>query len=282
MGFTDAALAACRALAVHASRPGGYYLCADPVQLIPNRDQLIMDNPAHLQVTQVEASQLVAEINTHFAEDGIELIPLSQQRWLLSVTDEPDIAALSPQELIGMHIMDYLPKGGNAINWHAWLTEVQSLLHLSSVNQQREDQGLPAVNSLWLWGTGKFPDNTKPAWQHIVTDDPLALGIASECGSSTSDLDILDWSQATAASSTFVILTPESVQKQVGNIETIEHYFNLVHDLWLQPAIAAVRSKQVSELVIYTESCAPFTLHRSSLLRWWRRSKPLSHYRINL
>jgi len=71
------------------------------------------------------------------------------------------------------------------------------------------------------------------------------------------------------------------VQKHVGNMESIEHYFNLIHDLWLQPALTAISKRQLSELVVYTESCAPFTFRRSSQLRWWRRRKPMSHYRVS-
>lgn len=280
MGFVDAAVAPCRALAMHATTPGINYLCADPVHLIPNRDQLIMDNPVHLQLTTAESSQLISEINTHFTDDGIELMQLSSRRWVLSVANKPEIAALSPYELIGMSVMNYLPSGDNAINWHAWLTEAQGLLHLSIVNQQREDQGLPAVNSLWLWGAGKAPDNAELAWRHIVTDDPLMNGLATESGSGTADVDVLDWGKTEDQDNVLVVLTPEAVQKQVGELESIEHYFNLVHDLWLQPAMAAVSSRQLSELVIYTESCAPFMLRRSSLRRWWRRRKPLSHYRV--
>ena len=281
VGVADAAVAPCRALAMHASTPGTYYLCADPVYLIPNRDQLIMDNPAHLQLTAAEASQLISEINAHFAADGIELMQLSRRRWVLSSANKPVINALSPYELIGMPIMDYLPSGDKAINWHAWLTEVQSLLHLSTVNQQREDSGLPTVNSLWLWGAGNLPINIESAWHHIVTDDPLMSGLASEYGSSTSEVDVFDWSESIDADDVLVVLTPEVVQKHVGNMESIEHYFNLIHDLWLQPALAAIRRKELSELVVYTESCAPFTLRRSSLLRWWRRRKPMSHYRVS-
>ena len=281
MGLADAAVGPCRAMAMNAPVTGRHFLCADPIQLILNRNLLILDDPGNVQLTASEATQLLSEINSHFSTDGIVLEQLSRHRWILSVPDAPDIVALSPYELTGKNIMEHLPQGDNAISWHAWLTEVQSLLHLSSVNQQREERGLAAVNSLWLWGSGNPLENNELTWDHIYTDDPLVSGLASVSGSSTADLDTVDWSKVKGVDKVLVVLTPEAVQRQVGNIESVEHYFNLIHDLWLEPALDAVRKRQLSEIVIYTESCAPFTLSRYSLLRWWRRRKPLSYYRAN-
>ena len=57
------------------------------------------------------------------------------------------------------------------------LTEIQMDQHAHPVNEAREARGEPAVNSVWLWGSGRAPRARAP-WQSVAADDPAVLGAA--------------------------------------------------------------------------------------------------------
>jgi hypothetical protein len=47
-----------------------------------------------------------------------------------------------------------LPQGEGALQWNKLQNEIQMLLFSHSVNEPREAQGQPVINSLWCYGLG--------------------------------------------------------------------------------------------------------------------------------
>lgn len=270
-------VASCRAVAMNIHSDQEYYFCADPVHLIANRDQLVLDSPAMLQINTAEARQLVSELSAHFSDDGMRFNMLSPQQWIVSVKEKPGIDCKSLDSVIGRHILEYLPKGKNALQWHAMLTEAQSLMHMSAINDQRQQAGLVPINSIWLWGNGKHPDVSRFKWDALYADDVLAAGLAQAAGSSIAPAEAINW-DAVDSNKTLLIITPELVQSVAGSLQSYEHYCNTVYDIWLKPALSAIKNKTLTELVVYTEACPPFVLRRNMLYRWWRRNRPLPGY----
>jgi hypothetical protein len=71
---------------------------------------------------------------------------------------------------------------GSALPLTRWLNEVQMFLHCHRANARREAAGLPAVNSLWLWGGGSLPGALAPRYSAVFTGNPLAIGCARAAG----------------------------------------------------------------------------------------------------
>jgi hypothetical protein len=71
-----------------------------------------------------------------------------------------------------------MPTGEAAAGWRRLLNEAQMLLHMSDVNQRREEIGESAVNSLWLWGEGVLPHPGSTDVTHVYADDSVATGVA--------------------------------------------------------------------------------------------------------
>ncbi|MEZ5477042.1 MAG: hypothetical protein R3E95_06015 [Thiolinea sp.] len=143
----------------HALESGGMYqpplLCADPVSLLTGQDSVTLQ-PQAVHLERTAAEELITDLNTHLASDGLTLKAFHPTRWYLHAT--PEFARAVPQttppsEVGNRNIFPYLPQSADRY-WPRLLNELQMLLHTHPVNQAREQRGESPVNSLWLGGEG--------------------------------------------------------------------------------------------------------------------------------
>lgn len=179
----DAGIAA-HALAGEGLDPGqDVWLRADPVSLRFYQDRLILLDPRLVSLRPEEAEVLVQTLNRHFAVDGLVIHAPRPERWYLRLP-----AGLTPPEaepadaLIGRPLDQHLPGGAAAAFWRSRLTEAQMLLHDHPVNQTRESQGLPPINSVWFWGAGRRAPLAAGAFRQVVADHALARALATAAG----------------------------------------------------------------------------------------------------
>lgn len=132
-----------------------YWLCADPVHLQIDRDQLLLQQAAVGDLAVAEAEQVVAMLNRHFEADGLRLHAVSPLEWVMQSPRSLDLAAPAPGRVAGRPAGPFLPRGADAAWARRVTNEAQMLLHGSPVNQARENAGRAPLNSLWLWGGGR-------------------------------------------------------------------------------------------------------------------------------
>jgi len=130
-----------------------YWLYAAPVNLLLGRDSFFLSAPAPMAVTEEESVALIDSLNQHFANDGYHFY-LRAGVWYLGLDTDPNIATTGVEDVIDKEINDYLPTGEGALAWATLQNEMQMLLFSHAVNQAREAQGLPAVNSVWCYALG--------------------------------------------------------------------------------------------------------------------------------
>ena len=179
-GLEDAPIAAgALTLVANGTDPGGAcWARADPVHLRLLRDRLIVVPGAAFELTAAEAHALVDALNGHFA-GALHLQATDAYRWCLRLEDPLAFHSVPPIEAAGRDVDLTARIGGEAgKRWKQVLTEAQMLLHAHPVNQAREEHGLPAVNSLWLWGAGSAPAVPAGRWRTVAATDPLPLGLA--------------------------------------------------------------------------------------------------------
>jgi hypothetical protein len=159
---------------------GGAIFHAEPVHLRPDQDRLLLfDLPAD-SLDAAQAAAFVAAFNDHFADDGWRLCAPTPGRWFLQVAQPPrDLHTRPLGEVIGRNVDLFLPTGVDAGSWRRRLTEVQMLFHGLAVNHQREAQGRPTVNGLWLHGGGRSVVHPRRALRLDDGAPPLARGLAS-------------------------------------------------------------------------------------------------------
>ncbi len=241
----------------------GWWLRADPVHLVADRDQLYLSACHVLGVTQSEAEELVKELNRTYAADGWEFIAVTPQRWYLRLPQPLAMRTIPTSGAIGRRVGEVLPQGEDALVFQRAMTEIQMLLHTSLANTRRSEQGFLTINSLWFWGGGELPEAAgESAWDRIVADDPLLLGLARLHGVET----------ATAAATPLRLGAGEAKVLWQADVTSLE----LAERELFAPLVAMLQSGELAELVLVLPGYGRWHIDRAALRRWWRRRKPLS------
>ncbi|VAX04301.1 hypothetical protein MNBD_GAMMA20-677 [hydrothermal vent metagenome] len=258
--------------------PEGACLRADPVHLMPDRDQLVLLDSASLNLQAAEAQRLIAELNAVYAEGGWRFEAPSVNRWYLLLPQRPQLKTWPLSAVNGQPIGQCLPGGEQGKIWHGIMNEIQMLLHTCSVNRQRETEGRLAVSSLWFWGGGKLPAVPTPRWRQVWSRDPVASGLARLAGVAHGPLpaDAQAWlSQVGGDGEHLLVLDSldSALQQQGGEawwaaLQTFEQH-------WVEPLLAALRSRQIDSLQLDDGAGTVYRLTRRGLRRWWRRRRPL-------
>ena len=128
---------------------------ADPVCLLPDRDQLVVIPGKLANLSVAEAERIVKLVNDYFHEDFTLEIGATH-RWYLTPNRPLDIKAHSLDAAAGGSARIYQAQGADAMALQRWLNEIQMALHAAADNgpvgdpQPTAEQSL--VNSLWVWG----------------------------------------------------------------------------------------------------------------------------------
>ena len=119
------------------------------------RDQVLMTDPATLELDEAESRALFDALPSLFADDGIEVHHAATLCWDATHADFDDLACGSIDRAIGRAVDAWLPSGPGARRIRRLQSEVQMLWHTHPVNAAREARGLRPVNSFWIDGCGR-------------------------------------------------------------------------------------------------------------------------------
>jgi len=234
------------------------WIRADPVHMQVMRDRVLLAPASGFVIAPEDADALCAAVNRHFA-GTIELRALDASRWCARRAGELEVGDEPPREMAGREATQ---RAGDAL-----LTEIQMLLHAHPVNEAREARGEPAVNSLWLWGSGRLPGKAQSRWQSVSSEDPLALGLARLAGiaAHSSPADASAWLSRAPEDGRHLVILESAVEA-------------LERD-WFAPLAAALRGGQIGMLSLHVPDAGlSFETIRGDLRRFWRRPKALASY----
>ena len=257
---------------------GQWWLCANPVQLIPDRDQLVLLGPESLGLSQAEADQLVNELNTQLADESWQLEASSPTRWYLRQHHVPQLHTTPLGQVRKGAIGKHMPRGDDGPQWRRLLNEMQMVLHNSVVNRDRQAMGQPSVSSVWFWGGGIAPRVMPSRWSQLWADEPLAQGLASLSSTPRQALpaNARVWlGQAIAPGEHLLLLTSLDDCWQAGDLSAWARQVRNFNREWLAPLLDALRENTLGELSIYTCDGRRFILTRKGMRRWWRRKRSL-------
>ena len=174
-GAAQPQLAALSALGDGLDVSSGYWLQSDPVHLALMRDFAVLQGTPP-DITPQQTQDLVAALNQHFADDGLQWFAPHPQRWYLRVNHAPEPINISKNAALGRR----MEKQTSTPKWAAVLNEIQMLLHQHPVNEAREHSGLLPVNSVWLFGGGAYVAPTLQPYAAVMANTPLLRGLAGE------------------------------------------------------------------------------------------------------
>ncbi|PKO92094.1 MAG: hypothetical protein CVU15_06760 [Betaproteobacteria bacterium HGW-Betaproteobacteria-1] len=242
----------------------GYFLFADPVHLVLQRDSFSLSAPVPMVLTADETSNLLDSLNRHFVSDGLRFMAGASGHWYLHLAESPAMVSHHPGLAVDRDIRTFLPRGSGAARWHQLGNEIQMLLHSHPVNQCRESMGHATCNSLWFWGGGKLPQKGAAMSVRAYGAMPLLRGLGRlgeiECTDLPDDFSAID-----SHSQTWVQLE-ESAS---------------IDENWFRPAADALRRGKLRCLQLsfaVNGKMLNATLHRRDLLKFWRKRLPLNTY----
>jgi hypothetical protein len=270
--------AVCRLGETDAPTPQTWWLRADPIEAQPGQHSVLCLGNRHLELTQEQVAQLVNELNPLFAPEGWRLEALHPTRWYLSVPEPPSVCTVPLLEVVGRDLHLCLPTGEEAPRWHRVLNEVQMVLHACAVNQHREAQGQPPVNSLWFWGGGRLPAMGPVLWQAVWGDTPLAQGLGRLAAIPTYTRPTLaaEWLQQ--ARGGHHLLVWHELQELMSYREWPQwrDVLNAFLQRWIEPLLISLKANEIAGLELYPGDGWVYRTTRRQWRRWWRRSRSLS------
>ena len=245
-----------------AGEADGLWLYADPVHQQADQDKVYLI--AQAQLGAEENAEALRTLNRLFDEDGWHFHAHDAGRWLLHLPkgEPPQTTPLA--QAMGRDIGPCLPRSRDAIPWHRALTEMQMLLHGCAFNHEREAQGLPMVNGVWLWGAGRLPQAADLPWQAVWGESELLRGMAAlhRLPHGPSPVDYASWRQQAGEGRHWLQLS----LGQGGDPE----------QAWFAPLIQALRRGELAGLQIDAANGRRWHISPRHLRRWWRRGLNLS------
>jgi hypothetical protein len=209
---------------------------------------------------------------------------MEPHRWYVRMSKPLEIITQPLFAVAGRGIGRHLATGYHGGKLNQFMTEAQMLLHAHPVNQARETQGLPSINSIWPWGGGRLPAVNERPCSHIWSSNAIAQGLArasrsvysglpahahavlQEDGRGTHNLVVLDMLRGPAAYGDYA-----GWQKAMRSLE----------EKWMRPLAHAYRKGQIQSLTLHALSHSQhlqFSLERSARWQVWRRPASLAHY----
>lgn len=240
-----------------AAADAGYWLCAEPVHLAPDRDQLILLPESLLQVSREEADALAAAFNGLYGAEGWKLEMLHPARGYLRCPKVLDVATHAPGGVAGGAVLDYMPMGPDSTALKQLMNEMQMLFHTHPVNQVREEDGRPLINSLWFWGGGVLPHYKKQPVPEVMSDLPLLRGLARWSG------------REPQAPAPHKAEATHLVGLAADDVAALERD-------WFAPLLQGLKRGSLKELHLYLDGIGLLELDSASVHRFWRRPRPLS------
>lgn len=271
----DYPLAAIAAAADGLEVATAYWLRADPVHLVLQRDCFSLAEPVPLAVAAEHASLIVASLNQHFAQEptGEKLVFIigKSGAWYLRAQLKQNMSTTLPSVAMHKNVHQFLPQGEAASHWVTRLNEIQMLLHEHPANLARESRRAPVINSLWLSGGGSLPeyrqDNIDDAAENLLlANSVLHQGLAQWAGLSTQTV-------------------PETLQAVLQHKEAhirlqLPVTTNL-DEVWFKPLLQALKNKKITHLTlnlgIYDKSLT-VQIVPLDLYKFWRKSSPIVDY----
>ena len=235
----------------------GLWLLADPVHQQADQDKVYLI--AQAQLGPEENEEALRTLNQLFDEDGWAFHAYRPERWLLHLP-----AGLAPlttplAQALGMAIGPCLPQARDDTPWQRAQTEMQMLLHGCTFNQQREGQGLPMVNGVWLWGAGYLPEKVDVPWQAVWGESDLVRGMAAlhRLPVSMLPVDYASWWQQAGEGHHWLHLS-------LAEGEPLEQR-------WFAPLLQALRRGELASLQIEAANGRRWHLTPRQVKRWWQR-----------
>lgn len=263
--------------------PGGdYWLCADPIQLRVDSNRLIVAGRT-ADLDALEAHELIAALNQHFAPDNFEFYAPTPLRWYLRTTRIPRIVTTPLAQALNRSVKHHLPAGEDALAWLRVVNEAQMILHAHPVTAARDARGATAINSIWLWGGGTLPQTLDSPFVAAWGGQPIVRALASAANLSYFDLPATagGWRARASNGHHLLVFDAPAEALRMAGAAAWRDQLTSFDEQWIRPLLQALRENTLTSLTLLACSHASLleiVLVRADQRRFWRRARPLAEY----
>jgi hypothetical protein len=280
-GIPPAGAITVQAAGARTDEPETSWVRSDPVHLRLGGDRFTLIPAAACGISREEAEAFVAALNRDFAGRCV-FVMVRPDQWCLRTSSDSALETAPPLELAAQEADVSLPDGADSAQWLALLNEIQMALHGHPANAERESRGVPPINSVWLWGTGRLPQAAHGRWHSLTTDDALAAGFAQLAGMRQRPLPAgaAEWlERAPLEGRHLVVLDSLRSVLALGGAGQHADRLATLEARWFAPLLDALRSDRIGMVSVHAcDSGRSCETVRSDLRRFWRRARPLTAY----
>ena len=258
----------------------GIWMRADPVHLEADQRGLVLLDESTFTIDQHDALVLAADMRNIFMDYGMTLEAPTTRRWYVKLQSLPAITTTPIHEVTGKYIDSYLPAGKDQAVWINLMNEIQMTLHNNRINTEREQRNERQVNSLWFWGCGELPQVQNCPWTRVFTDEEISRGFSILAGIPCTELtDSLNdlFQHCNSGDDILTIMSFGMRHHQYHDINGWRDFVSYLEQFWFQDAIKSLKENDIKEFTLLTEH-QQFTVSKSSLYKFWKRSRPISAY----
>jgi hypothetical protein len=276
----DLPLGALRRFGITNERDPDFFLCADPVYLRADIQQLYLLDSSQLNIQQQEAAVLVNLFNDYFNSEGFMLEPSTCDQWHLRLMRSPPIKTHSIRTVRGKNINAYLPTGKQAMYWQRLLNETQMLFHDVEPNKRRLRRRELPVNSLWLYGAGTLPNLDNTLWKTVWANDPLARGLSHLTGVAYQPVpeSLETLFSAGIGGPQLICLDSLAVPSSYDDFQAWNERMLQLEQSWFRPLIGALKQGLLQAFTLLDGKGQQFEYVGSHSWRFWRKRRPLFAY----
>jgi hypothetical protein len=163
-----------------APETGSGWALLTPAHWHVGHDQVNLVDPAQLDLPEHEARTLHAVLAPLFEDLGWTWDWANPTRWYVSHPSLVELPTASLDRVIGRNVDLWLNDHPGVMLVRRLQSEVQMLLYVHPLNDQREARGAMSVNSFWLSGTGATQPADKALPADVVVDDRLRAPLLAD------------------------------------------------------------------------------------------------------
>ena len=250
--------------------------CADPVHLRLDINQLTLIDKSQFPFDDAERIAFAELVNEYLADFGGRFFFDKNDRGFLALKKRRSVTTVPLTEVAGNSIDSKMPAGEQKTFWHQLMNELQMLLHSAPFNNARAERGEPAINALWLWGTGQAQRPMQSEYDEVYSNEAFAGELAQSVGTPVHPVpQKFDPSLIPDSGQHLLVLNDLLAHSQYDDYAGWQANMERLCVDWFSPLLDAVKHKQLSRVSLYTCNGACYVLKPGYQRRFWRRMKPL-------
>ncbi|MGB6009575.1 hypothetical protein [Castellaniella sp.] len=164
---------------------------AEVIHMAPSRDGAALLPAATLDITEEQSAALLNTAREYLDDSGLQLEFMSPGTWRVRWPEAIRLSCASPALVATSAVNDWWPQDPAARPWRRLINTLQMAWFEHPVNQARQENGLPPLNSLWLYGGARPSQLTRAA--------PADLRIDASLQNAAVTQNWGDWIEALAA-----------------------------------------------------------------------------------